>query len=570
MLSFIRTFFAVLFAIGFLFMVPVVLAILMFVFGDTGPRSNSWLTIRLEGSLLEHYAPVSLRNVLEDHPPTLMEITENLEKAAVDDRIPGVLLRLNWFSAGTGKLDEIREGIRRVQEAGKPVYAHGTILRDADIYLGSECDSLFVSPKGLAFFLGRGVMIEHLKGTLDKLEVEPNLHRIDEYKSAAELFTVKESSAETIENIRWVIDDLRAATDGVLRENLDLAQDDLDRAREHAIFSADDLVETGLADGALYWDQLVDRLRGPRDELLTVSSADYAQVGRGHVGLGGKKKFAVVHAQGFVASGGGDRFDAVLGLTMGTDRVIEDLERTRKDDKIDAIILRWDTGGGATDGAERIARAVELARREKPVVVSIADVGASGGYMMSSPANSIVCAANGITGSIGSITGKFNMRGLWEKLGLTFDEVSFAPNAFLLSELHGYTGAQRDRIAEEHWERYRAWIAEIADDRDISVDRVDDAGRGKVWTGRQALELDLVDELGGFARALAVARRLAELDEDEKVSLVHYPPKQDLVDLILSGHLGDAVVGDVVRAARESILTRAWSLPLHWEPFRAD
>ncbi len=572
MLSFIRTFFAVLFAIGFLFMVPVCLAILMLLFGDTGPRDHSWLTIRLQGPLLEHYAPVGLRNVLGEHPPTLMEITENLEKAAVDDRIEGVILRLDWFSAGTGKLDEIRSGIRHVQEAGKPVYAHGMILRDAGIYLGSECDSLFVSPKGLVFFLGRGVMIEHLKGTLDKLDVEPNFHRIDEYKSAAEMFTTKHASEETIENIRWVIDDLRSATDEVLRENLELAQEDLDRAREHAIFSASDLVEAGLASETLHWDELVDRLRGPRDELLTISSADYAHVGRGQVGLGGKKRFAVVHAQGFVSSGGRDRFDAVVGLTMGADRVIEDLDRARKDDKVDAIILRWDTGGGATDGAERIARAVELARREKPVVVSIADVAASGGYMMSSPANYIVCAANGITGSIGSITGKLNVRGFWEKLGLTFDEVPFDSNAFLLSELHDYTEAQQERIADEHWDRYREWIAEIARDRDLGVEQVDESAQGKVWTGRQALERDLVDELGGFRNALNVARRLAELDEDEQVSLVHYPEKQDIVDLLLSGSLGDAVVGDLVRGARESILTRAWSFPgaLHWEPFRAD
>jgi len=571
-LSFVRTFFAVLFAIGFLFMVPVFLALVMLFLGDTGPRDGSWLTIRLEGTLLEHYAPVGLRNILHEHPPTLMEITENLEKAAVDDRIEGVILRLDWFSAGLGKLDEIRAGIREVKAAGKPVYAHGMVLRDAGIYLGSECDSLFVSPKGLAFFLGRGVMIEHLKGTLEKLGVEPNFHRIDEYKSAAELFTEKQASPETIENLRWVIEDLDEAADGVLCANLGLEPEDLARAREHAIFSARDLVEARLADASLYWDELSDRLRRHRDELLTVSSADYAKVGRGDVGLDGRKRIAVVHAQGFVASGGPDRFDAVVGLTMGTDRVIENLEQVRKDDRIEAIILRWDTGGGATDGAERIARAVELVRREKPVVVSVADVAASGGYMMSSPANRIVCAASGITGSIGSITGKFNVRGLWEKLGVTFDEVPFAPNAYLLSELHDYTEEQQARVAEEHWDRYREWVVDIAHDRDLGPEQVDEAARGRVWTGRQALERDLVDELGGFREALGAARRLAGLDEDTKVTLIHYPERETLVSVLLSGELGDAVVGDVVRGLRQAILTRAAALPgaLHYEPFRTD
>jgi protease-4 len=569
-LDFFRTFFAVLFAIGFLVMVPVILAVTMLFLGDTGPRDGSWLTIRLEGELLEHYAPIGLRNVLAEHPPVLMEITENLEKAAVDDRIEGVIFRLDWFSAGPGKLDEIRAGIRRVRDAGKPVYAHAFILRDAGIYLGSECDSLFVAPKGLAFFLGRGVMIDHLKGTLEKLDVEPNFHRIDEYKSASELFTAKQASPETIENVKWLVEDLNAATDEVLRANLGLAQEDLERAREHAIFSAKDLVEAGLASAALHWDELADRLRGPRDELLTVSSADYANVQRGAVGLGGRARFAVVHAQGFVASGGEDHFDPVVGLTMGTDRVIEDLERVRDDEGVRAIILRWDTGGGATDGAERIARAVELCRREKPIVVSIADVGASGGYMMSSPASHVVCAASGITGSIGSITGKFNVRGLLEKLGLTFDELPFAPNAFLLSELHDYTEAQKERIAEEHWTRYREWIADIAEDRDLAPEQVDEVARGKVWTGRQALERDLVDEVGGFGEAMTAARRLAGVSERAKVSLVHYPEKQTLLDLLLAGDLIEAVVGDGVRGVRESFLRWSLPLPLHWEPLRAE
>jgi protease-4 len=570
LLDFFRTFLAVLFAIGFLVMVPLFLGISILFFGETGPRDGSWLTIRLDGDLLEHYAPLGVANVLEEHPPVLMEITENLEKAAVDDRIEGVIFRLDWFSAGPGKLDEIRAGIRRVQEAGKPVYAHAFVLRDAGIYLGSECDSLFVAPKGLAFFLGRGVVIDHVKGTLEKLDVEPNFHRVDEYKSASELFTEKQASPATIENVRWVIDDLNAATDEVLRANLGLAQEDLDRAREHAIFSTKELVESRLASSALYWDELVDRLRGPRDELLTVSSADYAKVGRGSVGLGGRTRFAVVHAQGFVSSGGEDRFDPVLGLTMGTDRVIEDLERVRDDESVRAVILRWDTGGGATDGAERIARAVELCRREKPVVVSIADVGASGGYMMSSPANHVVCAASGITGSIGSITGKFNVRGLLEKLGLTFDELPFAPNAFLLSELHDYTEAQKARIAEEHWTRYREWIAEIAEDRELSPEQVDGVARGKVWTGRQALERDLVDGVGGFGEALVAARELAGIDEGAKVSLVHLPERQTLLDLILTGDLGQAVLGDAVRSFRESLLGRGSPLPLHWEGLRAE
>jgi protease-4 len=260
-----------------------------------------------------------------------------------------------------------------------------------------------------------------------------------------------------------------------------------------------------------------------------------------------------VHAQGFVMSDGDDRYDTVVGLAMGADRVVDDLNEATDDDGVRAIVLRWDTGGGATDGGELISRAVARARKEKPVVVSIADVAASAGYMMSYPANSIVCPGNGITGSIGSITGKFNVRGLWEKLGLTYDDVSFAPNAFLFSELHDFTPAQRAIIEKDHWDMYNEWIDDIARARNLSFEEVDSVGRGRVWTGRQALDHGLVDALGGFDEALAEAKRLADLDEDAKVTLEHFPRERSPWELLMSGDLSVSTVGAVLWDLRESL-----------------
>jgi protease-4 len=559
--AFLRTFLAVVFAILFLVVTPLFLLVMIALFQDTGPRSGSWLTIRLDGELLEHYGPPTLIELFEDPPPCLMEITENLEKAAVDDRITGVLFRLDFPVATQGKLDEIRDGIRRVRDAGKPVYAYATYLEDSGLYLASECDSTFLFPRGRVFLLGRGASVQHVKGTLEKLGVHAEFHATGDYKSAIELFTEEHSSPESLENVRWLLQDLSAAYDETLAANLDLDPADLDRLRARVVVPAAEAVAEGLVDETLWFDELRDRLRGTRRTWRSVSSADYAHVDRGSVGLNGKATIAVVHAQGFVASGGEDHWDGVNGLVMGPDRVVADLRDAWEDDDVRAIVLRWDTGGGAVDGSQRIGRAVARARQEKPVVVSIADRAASGGYMMSYPANRIVCAENGITGSIGAFIGKFNARGLWEKLGMTFDEVQLSENAFLFSTLHDWTPQQNERIAEDTWRTYREWVEDIAQRRGLTFDEIDAVSQGRVWTGRQALERSLVDETGGFRTALAAVRRLADLDEDEPVRLLHYPERRSAVEMLFAGDLPLAARSALWLRVREALFSSSSRLP---------
>ena len=569
MLAFLRTFFAVIAAILFLAFLPVVALVAMALMQHQGPRDDSWLVVRLSGNLLEYYGPTTVHDLLDTPDPCLMEITENLEKAAADDRIRGVILRLEGFSAGLGKLDEIRAGLQHVREAGKPTYAWAQDLDDSAVYLASECDSTFLFPDGRVYLLGRGVTIEHVKGTLEKLDVHDNFHVIDEYKSAGEFFTAKESSEETLENLRWLVDDVEASYDSTLAANRGLATVDIDSLRTRAVFQGDAAKDAGLVDELLYWDELEERLRGPEAKLTTISSQEYAKVERATLGLAGRTKVAVVHGQGFIASDGEDRYDPTWGIVLGPDRVIDDIDRAREDDSVDAILLRWDSPGGATDGSERIARAVQRARQEKPVVVSMADVGASGGYMISYPANRIVCAGNGITGSIGSITGKLNMRGLWEKLGVTFDDVAFAPHAFLFSEVHDWTMEEREMVAEEHWSFYRRWIEDIAKARSLSPAYVDDNARGRVWTGRQAVERGLVDEVGGFDEAVAAVKQAAALAPDAKLAFEHWPKEQTVMDILRSGDLGRVAKAEAITWLQDAVTEAgAGSGSLLWQPIR--
>ncbi|GJM44213.1 MAG: hypothetical protein DHS20C21_10550 [Gemmatimonadota bacterium] len=571
MLAFFRTFLAVIAAVLFLTIGPVLLLIGVAFLGNSGPQDDSWLTVRLSGSLLEYYGPVTMTDLV-DHPPTcLMEITENLEKAAADDRIRGVIFRVEPFGAGLGKLDEIRAGIQRVREAGKPVYAHAVELTDPGLYVASACDSTFLFPDGALYLLGRGVTMQHMKGTLDLLDVRPQFHAIDEYKSAHEMFTRKHASPEALENLTNLVEDLDRAYDGVITDARQLAPEALAACREQAIFRGMAAVEANLVDDLLTWDELSDRLRGPHDHLRTISSPEYGDVERRSLGLAGKTKVAVIHAQGFVTTAGDDRYDPVMGLAMGVDRVIDDLEEARSDSHVKAILLRLDTPGGATEGGLRLARAVARARDEKPVIVSVADVSTSAGYMMSAPANQIICPGSGITGSIGSIIGKFNVRGLYEKFGFTFDELAFSPNAFLFSELHDWTPEQRERIEEAHWAMYNDWIEEIARRRGLTPEEVHESARGQVWTGRQALERDLVDGLGGFEEALQIVRQQADLEEDSRLTLEHFPRDQTLMDVLLSGDLTRFAFQDILRAGWASLSTGRWGHSgLSWEPRRVN
>lgn len=569
MLAFLRTFFAVIAAILFLTFLPVVALVAMALMQHHGPRDGSWLVIRLSGDVLEYYGPTTVQDLVDQPPPCLMEITENLEKAASDDRILGVILKVEGFSAGTGKLDEIREGLQRVRDAGKPTYAWAQDLDDAGLYVASGCDSTFLFPTGSVYLLGRGATIEHVKGTLEKLDVHDNFHVIDEYKSAAEFFTDKESSAEAVENLEWLVKDVTAAWDSTFASSRGLEVAAVDTLRRHALFRAEEARDAQLVDELLYWDELEDRLDGPDASLETVSSQDYAGVDRASLGLAGGKHVAVVHGQGFIASHGEDRYDPAWGIVMGPDRVIEDLDRARQDDSVDAILLRWDSPGGATDGSARIARAVERARQEKPVVVSMADVAASGGYMISYPANRIVCAASGVTGSIGSITGKLNARGLWEKLGVTFDDHAFSPHAFLFSDLHDWSMEEREMVAEDHWAFYRSWVEDIAKARSVSPAYIDDSARGRVWTGRQARERGLVDDLGGFDDAVDALRQVAAFDPDEKLTFEHWPEQETLLDVLTSGDLGRVVRAEAVTWVREAIAEAGpGSASLAWMPIR--
>jgi protease-4 len=282
-----------------------------------------------------------------------------------------------------------------------------------------------------------------------------------------------------------------------------------------------------------YWDELELGL-GHGDELETVTSDDYADVSRASVGLKGKKRIAVVHAYGMIG-GRRSRIDPSLGVLMGHETVVHDLRAAADDDRVEAIIFRVDSRGGDALTSELISREVGRIATDKPVIVSMGDVAASGGYAVSYRATSIVADSLTITGSIGSIYGKINMVGLWNKLGVTFDWVTEGPNALLWSGVTDFDSEQWKRIEDHHDQSFQRWLDNISAARDMPMDQLLPLTEGRVWTGRQAWENGLVDEVGGYSRAVEVAKEAAGIAADEDVTFLHYPRRRGLYDLITSG-----------------------------------
>ena len=502
-------------------------------------ENHSYLVVDIYGDINEYDPPAGVMGeVMGGKPETLQRILGNLEKAAVDERIDGVIFKISSSnSAGFAMLEEMRGAIKKVRAAGKKVYAYTDSMDRKAFYLAAACDSIYAAPPANISFLGMGAGSEHIKNTLDKLGIKVNLHQIREYKSAAEMVTRTNSSPEARENMEWLLNERWDMMMQAFRESRIPTDEMIVQLMTYALFTAPEAKTAGLVDRLLYWDELENMLKGDEKELRTVSQKIYADVKPEKLGLKGSKKIAVVHASGMIG-GRKSRVDPMLGVMMGHESVIAELRRAKKDKDIAAIVFRVDSGGGEGLASDLIGHEVGLISKEKPVVVSMVDVAGSGGYYIAYQASKLVADPMTITGSIGSITGKFNMKGLYDKLGITFDFVEKGPNALFYSEYADFTPEQRKRLEENHWAGFDMWLRDVAEHRKMSYEEITKLALGRVWTGRQAKANGLIDELGGLDKAIEVAKELAKIPADQKVTVVHYPKKKGFLQMLLGGEGG--------------------------------
>jgi protease-4 len=539
MKDFIKTFFAVLVA-------NVILMALLFIFvAALGAslkegkkpeiKKGSYLVIDIYGEVMEYQPPQTFpESVIGGKPETLHRILGDLEKARADERIAGVIMKLSTNNGlGLGMVEEIRREIDKLRGEGRPVYAYADGLDRNMLFLAAACDSVFMPPPGTLVLVGMGRTVPYAKDMLEKLGIKADIHKIAQYKSAAELVTRDNMSKDAREMYNWIIKDLWDVQMTALSDDLGISQDSLVANMDYAIFTADEAQKAGLVDGVLYWNQLTDRLKGEGDEKLkTVDQSEYAKISRESVGLKGKKRIAIVHAQGTIG-GRKSEINPLLGPMMGHETVAANLLEAADDDKVEAVVFRINSGGGESLASDLICHAVDEVLEKKPVIVSMVDVAASGGYYIAYHATKLVANPMTITGSIGSISGKFNTNGMYDKLGITFDSIALGPNAFMWSDHTDFTPEQRKRFVDNHWEGFNRWLADVAEHRGMTFEDAEKLALGRVWTGRQAKNNGLIDDLGGLDRAIELAKEEAGIEVTEEVTLVDYPKKKGLLASIL-------------------------------------
>jgi protease IV len=483
--------------------------------------SSSVLVFDVPSSLEEDELPTRPFWGFRPSRPTLFDITSALRRAAEDDGVKALVLHVDDLDWGWAKITEVRDAVQAFRDAGKPVYASLSGGGEAEYLLATVADYVAVPPTATLQIDGLSASALFMRGTLDKIGVTPNFARAGRYKSATEQYTRGDMSEETREMLSAILADTWQVLVDSLATARGVSTEDMTRLVEEGPYWGPVAYERGLVDTLLYREDLDSLATHPEDEgeLEQIPFTHYL----GHAGgpvVG--PRVALIHATGTIASGRShEEFGG--GRVVGSKTVLEALEEARAHHGIKAVVLRVDSPGGSGQASDEIWRAIERVRSEKPVVVSMSDLAASGGYYIAAGANRIVAQPMTITGSIGVFSGKLNILGLYRKLGLNVETIARGPHAEMLSAFHDFTPEEAALFERQVLAFYGVFIDRVARGRGLEPDSVDAVGQGRVWTGLSAIDRGLVDEWGGLDRAIDVAKELADLDPDEHVTIERLP-----------------------------------------------
>jgi protease-4 len=529
--------------------------------------ARGYLEIPLSGAVSEVAAPDSLSSFLLGAKPLAMyDLWMNLRKAKVDGRIQIVLLRLGLLQCDWAKANEMREAILDFRRSGKKVYAVVEEAPDFDreYFVATACDRIILHPLGWLGINGIGGYVPFLKGAFDKLGIRAEFEHVEEYKTAANMFTEKGFTPAHREEMESLYSDLFAQYVATAAKARGKSEAEFRALVNRGFFQGERAKAAGLVDDCLYEDEVQALLRQDGRRPARVRFDDYTKVKPSSVGLETGRTVALIYAVGTIMTG------ESLPQVMGGSTVARWIRTARTDGSVKAIVLRVDSPGGSSVGSDVIGREVALARKVKPVIVSMSDVAGSGGYWIAMAATKIVAQPQTLTGSIGVLAGKFSVDGLLGKLGITSEKLAFGEKADIFSPFRPFTPAERIVLKEEILWTYEQFLAKAAEGRGLTRDEVDAVGKGRIWTGRQAKDLKLVDELGGLTMAVGLAKKEAGIDADEEVRFDVWPKKRSFWQAVFSR---SGIGLDIKSAAgREKILdavrmmnrTKIWAVMPFW------
>jgi protease-4 len=496
-----------------------------------GPQisANSTLMIDVSGDLQEN-EPTGLSQFLEP-PPTVRSVVDSLRKARVDRRVTSVIIRPTGTAALWGKVQEIREAIIDFKRSKKPIIAYLEYGGDQPFYLASACDKVFLMPTASLDLTGMANYELFLRGSLDKIGALPDAIHIGDYKTASNTFTERTFTPAHREMAESLNTDLYQQLIRGVAEGRRKPEAEVRKLVEHGPYLPEDAVRAGLVDDLAYEDEIDDKVQLGRGPTNLLKQHEYRSVPLTSLGLNRGSRIAVIYAVGIISSGASN-YDSASGSVVGSDTIVEYLRKARADRSIRAIVLRIDSPGGSAVASDVIWREIMLTRDTKPVIASMSDVAASGGYYIAMPANAIVAQPATLTGSIGVVLVRFVIKGTLDKLGVNLETVKQGRYADIFSPVRPFTPDERQRVGELMQATYDAFVEKAAAGRNTTPEKIDAIAQGRVWTGKQAKDLGLVDELGGLDRAIALAKQRAKIAADADVELVVFPPKKSFLEVL--------------------------------------
>jgi protease-4 len=495
--------------------------------------ANSVLVVNLEKHFHEQGQSNSIAAFTHDESYTggLYDMTHAIKYAKTDENVKGILIKLNRGTNGWASLQQLRMALADFKLSRKFVYAYGEGISQGAYFVGSVADSVYLNPVGGFDLKGFATILAFFKGTLDKLEVKPEIFYAGKFKSATEPFRAEKMSEPNREQIQAFQKDIWNEFVQAAAQHTHTSEADINSlTASGAIQFPADAMKYKLVDGLLYWDEMENRLRektGTKatEDVKYVSMDEYSSKVK-YDGKPSDKKIAVVFAEGTIIDGEQGEEYEIAAKTF-----IETIRKVKKDDKIKAVVLRINSPGGSALASDVILRELKLLKEKKPFIVSMGDYAASGGYYIASEADSIFALPNTITGSIGVFSMLFDYEGLAKnKLGITFDGVKNAPYADVPTFARALNEDESKRMQNSVDNIYEIFKGHVSKGRRISMADVDSIAQGRVWTGTQALKIKLIDGLGNLDRAIKSAAAMANIS-DYKLST--YPEPADKMDILL-------------------------------------
>ena len=493
--------------------------------GSSANRSDSnahVLSLSLDGAFDENPAPTLKSAFSGSTTPSFPAIIRAIDRAGNEPNLKTVFVRIGATDLGWARAREVRDALLRVRSKGKKVIAFLEDSGNMEYYIASCADEVVALPEAILQIHGLSAEVMFLKGAFDKFGVEAQFVAMGKYKNAPNQYTEKKFTADHREQMESLI--------GGLYEEYITA---VAKSRKKTDGEIEAMISAGPYDGASALDAgLVDKLDYP-EEALEAAGETHRHLGDFRDKGGAfdtRPKVALIFVDGEILSGESQEGGLGSGAVAGSETIAEALRNAAADESIKAVVLRVNSPGGSGSASDVIAREVENTVAEKPVIVSMGDYAASGGYYVSAPASTIVADPTTITGSIGVFFGKFVLKGMFDKLGITNDYVDFGKGGSFSSATRRWTLEDQAKVEGLASRFYDRFLSLVAENRHMDVEAVHEIAQGRVWTGAQAKKVGLVDELGGFDKALAVARDKAKIAASQDVSVVIFPAPKSAFD----------------------------------------